>query len=47
VARGRYIHPDRADLTDNGAPLRPGMNGKKVRNYENGNEFNGYDDDAI
>jgi RecA-family ATPase len=47
VARGRYIRPERADLTDNGAPLYPGKNGKKVRNDENGNEFNGYDDAAI
>jgi hypothetical protein len=28
VARGRYIHPDRVDLTENGASLYPGKNGK-------------------
>ncbi len=47
VARGRYIHPERADLTDNDAPLYPSKNGKKVRNDENYNEFNGYDNAGI
>lgn len=44
AGRGRYIHPDRADLTDNGAPIHPDKNGKKVRSDEKYNEIKHYDD---
>lgn len=38
--RGRYIHPERSDLTENNASDTPGKNGTKVRTDENSNENN-------